>query len=143
MVDAKDLQILSLLRQDARMPLSLISKRTSIPLSTVFDRLRRLEKSVITKHISLIDFQRIGLHLRAHLIIHTEEGPHLERFIMDARQTNSAYRTHTGYLVEGVFSSMLDFHSFVKGLKENGASFVEEHHVLEDMKREGFNVINP
>lgn len=36
-------RILACLRQDARMPLAEISRRTKVPISTVFDCVRRIE----------------------------------------------------------------------------------------------------
>ncbi len=46
-MNQKDLKILAYLRQDARMPLTSMSKKTGIPVSTIFDRLRNNENNVI------------------------------------------------------------------------------------------------
>ena len=46
----KDLKIISYLRQNARMPLTKMSKKTQIPVSTIFDRLRTNEDDLIYKN---------------------------------------------------------------------------------------------
>ena len=41
-MNTKDMKMIAHLRQDARMPLTKMSRRTGIPVSTIFDRLKSL-----------------------------------------------------------------------------------------------------
>ena len=60
----KDMQILCHLRQDARMPLTKMSKKTHIPVSTIFDKIKTYENNLIVRHTTLIDFGQLGYNTR-------------------------------------------------------------------------------
>ncbi|MBU0756878.1 MAG: Lrp/AsnC family transcriptional regulator [Nanoarchaeota archaeon] len=60
MISEKDLNILKLLRKNARSTITAISKSTGIPISTVFDRIRKQENGVISKHTAIVDFEELG-----------------------------------------------------------------------------------
>ena len=67
MINIKDRQIISHLRNNARIPLTTMSKLTKIPVSTLFDRLKTNEDDIITKHTSLLDFAKLGYNARVNL----------------------------------------------------------------------------
>ena len=54
--DNKDLLIISCLRENSRNNLTNISKMTGIPISTIFDWLKKYEGSIIKKHTALLSF---------------------------------------------------------------------------------------
>ena len=64
-----DLLIISSLRQNAREKLTNMSKKTRIPVSTLFDRIRMHEGKLIKKHTALIDFNKLGYNTRANIIL--------------------------------------------------------------------------
>jgi len=68
----KDMMLLSNLRANARETLTNISKRTNIPISTIFDRLKLHEKNLIKKHTAIIDFALLGPDLEIFLHIFNE-----------------------------------------------------------------------
>ena len=70
----KDLKILSYLRNDARIPLTKMSKKTQIPVSTIFDKIKVFEEKVIIRHTTLIDFQKLGYSLRANISLKVERN---------------------------------------------------------------------
>jgi DNA-binding Lrp family transcriptional regulator len=55
-----DFEILAHLRQNSRTNLTKISKETAVPISTIFDRIKRYNKDVIIKNTVLLDFRKIG-----------------------------------------------------------------------------------
>ena len=61
LVDQSDLKILKYLRRNSRETMTRMSKETRIPISSVFDRLKRLEAiGVIHRYTSLLDMKKIG-----------------------------------------------------------------------------------
>lgn len=51
MIKEKDRTILNLLRKNSRIQLTEIQKETSISVSTIFDRIKKLEQKKIIKNI--------------------------------------------------------------------------------------------
>jgi len=66
---SKDYRIISHLRKNARVPLTKLSRETSIPVSTIFDRIKANEENIIVRHTTLIDFSTLGFHTRAHILV--------------------------------------------------------------------------
>ena len=56
----KEKILLEHLRQNSRKSLTRISKETSIPVSTLFETLKRIENNCMTNHVSLVNFSRRG-----------------------------------------------------------------------------------
>lgn len=139
----KDLQIIAYLRQNARMPLTKMSRRSRIPVSTIFDRMKINEKEVIVKHTCLLDFSKLGYHTRANisLKVDREDKEGLREFLIKHRCVNSVYKISDGFdfMVEGVFKEIKDMNEF---LEEVESKFKVEDRkavfIIEDLKREAF-----
>lgn len=72
--DEKDALILAELRRDAKATTGRIAKRTAIPVTTVHNRIKRLEKSgVITRYAPVLNHAKLGLALHAMVFV-TVEG---------------------------------------------------------------------
>ena len=143
MVSEKDLKIISHLRQNARMPLTKMSRKTGIPVSTIFDRLKINEKELITKHVTLIDFSKLGYNTRATIIVrvHRDDKDALKEHLIKDMSVNSVYRINNGYdyMIEGVFRHVKDMEDFLDRLEIRFR--IEEkkaHYIIEDLKKEGF-----
>ncbi|MFH1445595.1 MAG: Lrp/AsnC family transcriptional regulator [Nanoarchaeota archaeon] len=69
-MDEKDMKILSIVREDAKMTNRQISKKLLIPLSTVNNRIRNMEKDgVIKKYIAVPDYKKIGFSAVAYVLV--------------------------------------------------------------------------
>jgi DNA-binding Lrp family transcriptional regulator len=137
----KELQVLRALRNNARETLTRISKRTGVPISTLFDRLNEYRERVIIKHTCLIDYTKLGYDLRVHLLIRVaKERERFETYITDHFLVNSVFRINNGYdyLVEAVFRNMRELTDFVQALEKYNIRDHKEFFVLEDLKREAF-----
>ena len=62
---SKDLKFLTHLRNDARIGLTELSRKTSVPVSTIFDRLKKHKGGLIMKHTTLLDFRHLGYETKA------------------------------------------------------------------------------
>jgi DNA-binding Lrp family transcriptional regulator len=130
------------LRIDGRMQLTEMSRKTGIPVSTLFDRLR-MSDGLISKHTCLLDFEKLGYSTRASIMLKVdrEQKQLLRDFLSKHQSVNALHRINNGYdfLVEGVFRSVIDVEDFLDQL---GSRFrIEDKqtfHIVEDIKREAF-----
>ena len=139
----KDLKIIAFLRKDARIPLTKLSKKTHIPVSTIFDRLKAKERDVIVKHTSLLDFNKLGYHTRANIAVRVErdDKDKLKDHLLKNASVNSVCRINNGYdfMIEGVFKQIKDMEEFFDVL-ENKFRILEKKtfFIIEDLKKEEF-----
>ncbi len=69
-LDEKDLKILSMLKGDAKLTTSQISKKTRIPITTVHNRIRKLSKEGVIKRYTVeVDYEKVGKPLKAFILI--------------------------------------------------------------------------
>ncbi|MFP4523128.1 MAG: Lrp/AsnC family transcriptional regulator [Candidatus Nanoarchaeia archaeon] len=139
----KDIVLLQQLRANARTSLTQMSKQTRIPISTLFDRLRANEDSLITKHTSLVDFKKLGYDARAQVLLKVpfQFRSHLESYLRVHDSVNSLFRLANGFhfLVECIFPSISQVEPFIRLLEEKFGVFeYQTNYIVDDIKREGF-----
>ena len=142
-MNKKDLKILSELRQNARMSLTKMSKKTQIPVSTIFDRLKLNEKNIIIKHTSLLDFNKLGYNTRANITIkvNKEDKETLKQHLIRHHQINSVYKINNGFdfMVEGIFKHIIEMEDFLEQLEQKfNIIDKKSFFIIEDIKREAF-----
>jgi Lrp/AsnC family leucine-responsive transcriptional regulator len=70
MIDEKDRHILEVLCGNARLSTKQIAKKTNIPITTVFNRIKNLEKNgVIKGYTCMLDKKKLDRGVSAHLLI--------------------------------------------------------------------------
>ena len=143
MIKNSDLKLISYLRRNARQTLTEISKKTRIPISTLYDKLKLHEHSVILKHTTLLDFSKLGFNCKANILLKAgrEERDKLGSYLNAHPAINNLYKINNGYdfLAEGVFTHVKELEDFMDALEK--AFPLEErktHYVIEDLKREEF-----
>ncbi len=139
----KDLKIISYLRQNARMPLTKMSKKTQIPVSTIFDRLRTNEDDLIQKHTCLLDFKQLGFDIWANVSLQVDvaDRNNLREYLLRSKNVNSVYKVSGNYdfLLECVFKNMRDLDGFIDDIEEKYLIKEKDTFFLvEDIKRESF-----
>ncbi len=137
-----ELRLLVHLRNDARKSLSIISRETGIPVTTLFTMLQRLEEEIITKYVSLIDFGRMGFGVRAFMAVKCPEKGRddVRKFIIGSRNVDSVFRTNDGFdfLFEAVFRNMSELDDFIEGLDDFRLKKLAVHHIIEEYAKEEF-----
>lgn len=69
-LDKKDSTILELLKENANLKTHQISKRTKIPISTVHNRIKKMEKRGIIKKYTIIpDYKKLGEGIVAYVLV--------------------------------------------------------------------------
>ncbi len=139
----KEKVLLSHFRKNARESLTAISRRTRVPVSTIFDKLRQYERSFVKKHTTLIDFSKLGYLTRANVMLKVavEHRQVLRDFLLKHENVNSLFKVNNGYdfLAEMVFRHIKDLEDFLEMLEikykvQNKTVF----YVIEDICREEF-----
>jgi len=139
----KDLVIIAHLRQDARMRLTTMSRRTNLPVSTIYDRMQAQEGSTIVKHAALVDFGRLGFSTRANVLFRVakEDKEGFVEFLSKHQNVNSLYRVNNGYdyMAECVFRNIRELEEFLETADERfDVKQNEVYHIIDDIKREAF-----
>ena len=111
-------------------------------MSTLFDKLKGYEGDLITKHTSLLDFNRMGYDVRVQLILKVkkEQKEKLQNFLMKHLMVNSFYKVNNGFdfMVETVFKNMNEYHQFNEVLENYGIQKKHEFFILQELRREAF-----
>lgn len=143
MLSRKELLFLSCLRRSARKNLTTIAREVGIPVSTLFERLRRLESSHIMRHTTLLNFDALGYGTRAKLLIgvRKKDKEALRNFLSRSGYVNSVFKITNGYdfMVEAVFSSMGEVEQFWENMEDKfSITRKSVHFIIEDVEREKF-----
>jgi DNA-binding Lrp family transcriptional regulator len=124
-----------------------MSRKTGIPVSTIFDRLKFHEEGLITKHTSLLNFAKLGYNTRANisLKVNREDKEALMEFLSKHEAVNSLYKINNGFdfMLEGIFRQINDMEAFLDMLEQRFKIEGKQYYfIIEDLKRESF-MANP
>ena len=136
----KDLLVLVNLRRNSRKNLTSISRDTQIPVTTVFDKVRRLNLGIIKKHTSLLDFSRLGYNTQVNLALLCKNKKETLAFLKQHSNVNAIYGLERDYdyYVELIFRNLKELEEFTEKLDDLGVKKFESHHVIEELKKEAF-----
>ena len=143
-MNPKALKLLSCLRENSREKLSVISRKTSLPISTLFDTLKELESEVISRHTSLVDFSKLGFDVRVQVLLKVpkDDREKLKKHLLCHQNTNSLYKTNHNFnfIVECLFRNLRELNCFIENL-ENNFDLLEHkiHYLIEEVKKEGIS----
>ncbi|MBI2133347.1 Lrp/AsnC family transcriptional regulator [Candidatus Woesearchaeota archaeon] len=120
-----------------------MSRKTRIPVSTIYDRLKSFEGVLIRKNSSLLNFSKLGFVVRA-LVIFSVEKSQRDEFsscLLKNNNVNSLYRINNGYdfVAEILHKDINDLEHFMDSLVERFK--VRERKtffVIDELKKEGF-----
>jgi len=142
MITEKDFQILKHLRKNNRGTLTNISKSAGIPVTTVYDRIKMLDQNqIIKKSVCLLDFSKLGFHVKTHFALKVKEREQFLEFISKQDCLNSLYRINHGFdfLFEAIFRDMNETRAFSELIEKNFTVLNKQfYYILEDLKQEEF-----
>lgn len=95
----KDEKILQMIRHNSRMNLTTMSRKTGIPVSTIFDSLKSYDGKLIKKFTAILDFQKLGYVVRAKVFlkIPPEERGKVKSYLIAHPNVNSVWRVNNGF----------------------------------------------
>jgi len=138
-----DLLILSNLRLNARESLTSMSRKTRIPVSTIFDKLRENVNGIIKRPTVLLDFHKLGFPTVSTILmkVNKEHREQLKEFLQKSFNVNSVYKFNNGYdfIIEVVFRNMQEQELFIEKLEESyNVLDLKTFFIIEELKKEEF-----
>jgi DNA-binding Lrp family transcriptional regulator len=140
MLSEKHVRILQQLRANARMSLARIGRATGIATSTVFDSYQVLQCEANLRHITILDFERLGYPLRKQYLLRTGDRRAALAWLKKHPRINNLYRvdSHDAFF-EAIFANMNEAEEFRQQLKQElKPKELKEYDVLEELKHEAF-----
>ncbi|MEA3515204.1 MAG: Lrp/AsnC family transcriptional regulator [Nanoarchaeota archaeon] len=139
----KQQKILCQLRKDARMPLTTMSRKTGIAVSTIFDKIKSYQGDLITKHTCLINFGNLGYSACAKIIVKVdrEKREELKKYLNKNPNVNSLFKINNGYdfMFEAIFPNLKDIEDFLESMEDKFRITEKQvFYIIEDIKRECF-----
>jgi len=143
MLNKKDWIIAAHLRQNSRIPLTELSRKTGIPVSTLFDHIKNQDGTLYAKHIALINFTSLGYTTKAHILLRTpkQTKENVQRFLEAHWNVNTIYKINNKYdfMAECVFKHMRELQDFLDLLDEKyRVKDIQVHYIVDEIKREAF-----
>lgn len=144
MIEKNDLGIISQLRQNCRTPLEHISEKLNIPLPNIQDRINFLEKDIIRKHTSLLNFSNLGYKVQIKILMNIKMTDFIESYLSNNQNVNSLYLLSGRYnvLAECIFKDTESMENFIDHLDVMGIQDREVFHIAEEIRKERFQPTN-
>lgn len=141
----KDMTILSYLRLNSRMSLTTMSKKTGIPVSTIYDRLQTKLGGILYKNTCMLDYEAIGYPIRAKVMLRIpiDNRDELKGYLYAHPSVNSLFKINSGWdlMFDMVFKSLGESESFLEQLElKFKISKMNVHYIIERYKEESFGV---
>jgi DNA-binding Lrp family transcriptional regulator len=143
----KEWEILSELRKNAKTSLASISEKIKMPVSTVYDKINKMQKSnLITKNVALVNYSKLGYNHHHNFLIkvnHSEKKD-LSIFLKESKCVNSLFETNGNFdfIVEIIHKNIKDYLNFADKLKESfNIMDMQELQVIDELKKEDFLVL--
>lgn len=136
--DRRSIQILEILRQDARKPISDISKTIAYNRSKVFRKMKYINKHFVKKYTSIIDFKKLDYNIRVRYLLNSN-NKRLLNYLSNKPNINSivSIKGQYNYYIEAFFKNLAHFNEFDEKLNKL-CNKKREHFIVEEIKEEGF-----
>lgn len=139
----QDKIIVSLLREDSRRSLTEMSRLSKIPISTLYDKLKNYQGSLIQKHTTLVDFTQLGFAARARVLLKVKrtELPQVKEHLLKSPGLNELYKVNNGYdfMAEFIFKTMQEMENYLDILSDRFELEKEEvFYIIDELGREEF-----
>ncbi len=140
-IKKKDLLILSYLRKNSRISLTKMSRKTGIPISTLYDKIQSQKGKIIKKFTSIIDFKKLGYEIKANILIKTHfyDIEKIQSFLEKCFHVNNlqVINNHYNFFIEGVFKNIQELEEFKKKLFEKGKiEAIDIYFIVDEIKKE-------
>lgn len=113
----KDLIFLSLLRKNGREQLTKMSKITGLPVSTLYEKLKRFSKNIIKKNTIILDFKKLGFQIHAMILLRVDSRDLIALcdFLKKSFYVNNVYKISNKFniMIEVIFRDLSELDSFL------------------------------
>jgi Lrp/AsnC family leucine-responsive transcriptional regulator len=138
----KDQEIIKLMRAGKRLNISEIARQLNLPISTVNDRIKKIEERYILKRTSILDYPKLGFNAHAKLAIriyHGQKQAFLD-FLKSQDCVNSIYHIDSNYdfLIEVVFKDTVELKHWIDAVQSDFSADVSIFQIIKIEERERF-----
>lgn len=142
-MELKTISLLNSLRENSRQKLTEISKRTHIPISTLFDLLKEADGNLIIKNTVLLNFFNLGYHAHAQVFLKVDHSvkDELRKHLILHSGVNSMYKINNGwdFMIETVHKNVKELDNFLEELNQRFIIKEQQiHYLIDEIKKEGF-----
>lgn len=139
----QELEIMMHLRRNARETLTRVSTATSLPISTIYERVTNNKTGFIKRHVSLLDFAKLGYdcHITIVLKVAKEDRERLRESLSCHHAVNTLYRINNGYdfSAECVFRTIKFAEEFIDQLQDRfKIKEIQTYHIIDELRKEVF-----
>ncbi len=142
MIKINEKEIIKHLREGKRVNISAIARELGVPISTVADRIRKIEQKYVMKRSSLLDYAKLGYNSNQMIALKVarEKKKMLLDFLKQQKQVNSIYSTNSDYsfLVEVVCRNHFEFITWLDELKMKFPLEITSFQILKTEGKEMF-----
>ena len=137
-----DERIISHLRKNSRTSLVNIAKSLEMPVSTVYDKINRMQRDkLIKKHTTLIDFQKLGFNHQIKFVLKVNrlQKNDFLLFLQNHSNVNSIYEINSDFdfLIETFHKDIKEYLAFVEKIKEIFDIYqFQEFQIINEVERE-------
>ncbi len=145
MLTPKHYDLLRELRDDARLSLAEVSRRTGIASSTIFDYYQQLAKHAILRHVTIPDFASLGYPLHKKFLLQAKDRKASLAWLKAHSLINNLYRVDAwSAFFDAHFQNVNEFEIFKEEIQRSlKPQTLEEFDVLEELKHESFIPTSP
>jgi len=134
--------IIKRLRRGKRVNISAIARELGLPISTVADRIRKIDEKYVVKRSSLLDYSKMG-YVSNHIIaIRTkpEEKERMLNFLKQQGCVNSIFHTNSNFsfLIEVVFRENFEFINWIEKMRAEFPIEMQSFQILKVEDKERF-----
>ena len=130
------------MRKGKRLNISRIARLLNMPISTLSDRIKRIEKNYIIKRSSLLNYSTLGYFAHAKLAIKIEREKRQEfiDFLKEEKCVNSIYHINSGFdfFIDVIFKNAIEMKRWMEDSKNKFNLDMQTFQILKIEQREGF-----
>jgi len=142
-LSAREKKLITHLRNDSREKLTTLSRKINMPVSTIHEKIKKYQGTIINKSTILLNSSQIGFPLKTHTIlsVHKDHKAELIDFLNKSMNVNNLFRINNGFdvIFDAYFENINKSEEFFEDLEEaHKVKKRDTFYILEEVKREGF-----
>jgi DNA-binding Lrp family transcriptional regulator len=141
-MDQNEKEILRRLRHGKRVNVSAIAREMKLPVSTVADKIKKIDRKYVIKRSSLLDYPALG-YLSHHMLVVKVSSTAKQDFLnimKEDRSVSSIYHTNSGFtfLLEIVCKDSYEFVRWLENIRSRYPVDINSYQILKIEDKEKF-----
>ena len=135
-MDTIDLNIINVLKENSRSPISEISKRVNLSIPAVAERIRKMEEAgIIEKYTIKVNRDKINFKLLAFVLVNIDKTENVEEFRKSIVQYNSVLECHHvvgeyDYLLKVLVEDTKSLEHFISYMLKNIKGVIKSNTII-------------